>query len=51
MLDEVFFVNLNLNEAAHKLPYSKEVSKSHEICTKLDYIIEECNKNKVRVSK
>lgn len=42
MLNEVDFINLNRDEQPHKLPYSKEVSKANELCTKLDYIVAEC---------
>lgn len=51
MLDEVFFVNLNLNEQPQKLPYCHEVSKTNEISTKLEYIFEECLKNRVKIQK
>ena len=42
MLDEVYFINLNIDEQPQKLPYGHEISKCNEICTKLDYINEEC---------
>ena len=41
MLNEVFFVNINVNEQPQKLPYCHEISKCHEICTKIEYIYEE----------
>lgn len=41
MLNEVDFINLNIEEQPQKLPYWHEISKCNEICTKLDYIYEE----------
>jgi len=41
MLNEVFFINLNLKEQPQKLPYCHEISKCNEIYTKVDYIYEE----------
>lgn len=49
LLNEVSFVNLNKDEQPQKLPYCHEISKCNEICTKLDYIYEQCQKFGVKV--
>lgn len=50
-LDQVYFVDLNKSEQPQKLPFSKEVSKANEICTKLTFILEECDKHGVTIKR
>lgn len=48
-LNEIYFVNLNKSEQPQKLPFAKQISKANEVCTKLDYIIEQCKQNRVKI--